>query len=74
MNKMNEIIIKKALNNYSFKLELTDDPLPATKGIKAFKNIADSFSGGFTFNLGMAFIPASLIVFFIRERATESKL
>eukprot|EP01017_Pseudomicrothorax_dubius_P046657 TRINITY_DN8255_c0_g2_i3.p1 TRINITY_DN8255_c0_g2~~TRINITY_DN8255_c0_g2_i3.p1 ORF type:complete len:1028 (+),score=239.16 TRINITY_DN8255_c0_g2_i3:182-3265(+) len=72
-NQINSAILKRSLNNPSAKIELTISPFPLTSQIKKISSSVDGVVATFVFGLSMAFIPASLISFIVKEREQNIK-
>lgn len=73
INRMNEAILKYATGNNQISLVAVNEPMPLTRTSKSIENTADGFIGAIIFVIALAFIPASLIVYIIKERQYNVK-
>jgi len=73
MNMINQAIIRYASNNYNLKISTTIDPFPKTTGSAALENAVNSVNLAYIFAIGMAFIPAGIATFIVKERETNVK-
>lgn len=76
------LVASSVFNDAIFKLETGNDdayiktflePMPNTIGLKEIDNTADSINIAIIFSLAFAFIPTSIILFFIKERTSGAK-
>lgn len=76
------IVASSSFNDALFKIETGSDdayiktnlePMTNTIGIKRIDNTADSINIAIMFSLAFAFIPTSIILFFIKERNSGAK-
>ena len=56
------------MNDNRMLISMTLRPWPQTVSNKEVEKTADGIIGAFIFSIAMAFIPASLIVYTVRER------
>lgn len=68
MNQMNQAIIRRASKNSNVKISVTNAPFPMTKKIKGMSNTPSGFQVAFFYVVGLAFIPASIITFIVKEK------
>lgn len=73
MAMTNKALIRYSLQDASFSINSTCAPLPQTQSTLSIENTADAFLAAIMFSLGVSFIPASLIVYIIKERETNVK-
>ena len=73
ISKMNLAAIRNATNNSNLKISHFNSPFPLTELNKQFENTSDAFVFSFIFAIGLAFIPASMIVFIIKEKSGNIK-
>ncbi|CAD8172616.1 unnamed protein product [Paramecium pentaurelia] len=72
-NQMNQAILRKATNNNNYQIKVTNSPLRKTyEELNGSKAIA-GFLSALVFSMGMAFIPASLISYIVKEREINVK-
>lgn len=55
------------------QIQVTNAPFRYTKQIKEFDSLADGLIATFIFSIGLAFIPASIITFIVKEREDNVK-
>lgn len=73
LNNINQALIRAKTNEKNFEIIVKNEPFPQTmKEAEAKKNISAIFAV-FVFSIGMALIPASLIVFIVKERQYNIK-
>ena len=65
--------IRELANNNNINIEYDNWPLPLTYVVKNLENTADGFAATFIFTIGMSFIPASMIVFIMKEKSLNVK-
>ncbi|CAK63379.1 unnamed protein product (macronuclear) [Paramecium tetraurelia] len=72
-NQMNQAILRKATNNNNYEIRVTNSPLRKTYDeLNESKAIA-GFLSALVFSMGMAFIPASIISYIVKEREINIK-
>lgn len=69
---MNQALIRN-LTGKNISIRLIDDPFPLTKKFASLSSTANGFIAIFVFAVAMAFIPASLIVYIVKEKETNVK-
>jgi ATP-binding cassette subfamily A (ABC1) protein 3 len=69
----NDALFKIYTNNDSAYIKTNLQPMSNTIGIKRIDNTADSINISILFSLAFAFIPTSIILFFINERVSGAK-
>ncbi len=72
MNQMNQAIIRYATNR-PIIVNCINYPFPLTYRIKSLSGTATGFIASFIFSIAFAFIPASLVVFIVKERQQNIK-
>jgi ATP-binding cassette subfamily A (ABC1) protein 3 len=72
-NTMNDALFKNLTGDDQAYIKTTLEPMSNTIGIKRIDNTADSINIAIMFSLAFAFIPTSIILFFIKERQSGSK-
>ena len=72
-NNINQAILKKYTNNKNSYLKGKLKPMSNTKSIKNIEGIADGFVAALLLAVAFTFIPASMIVFIIKEREFNAK-
>lgn len=70
---MNQALIRKITKKKDFKINVINRPLRLTLKTYAIEGTADSIIGGFIFSIALAFIPASIITFSVKEREDQIK-
>ena len=73
MNQMNQAIIRFASSKQQLDINCINYPFPLTSRIKSVSGTANGFIAVFIFSIAFAFIPASLIVFIVKERNQSIK-
>ena len=66
-------MFKISTNNDDAYIKTNLMPMSNTLGIKRIDNTADSINIAIMFSLAFAFIPTSIILFFIKERVSGAK-
>jgi hypothetical protein len=69
----NDALFKIYTNNDSAYIKTNLHPMSNTIGVKGIENTADSLDISILFSLAFAFIPTSIILFFINERVSGAK-
>ena len=69
----NDALFKIATGNDEAYIKTNLQPMSNTLGIKRIDNTADSINIAIMFSLAFAFIPTSIILFFIKERESGAK-
>ena len=69
----NDALFKISTNNDDAYIKTNLMPMSNTLGIKRIDNTADSINIAIMFSLAFAFIPTSIILFFIKERVSGAK-
>ena len=73
INVLNEALLRSRSQNNALTIKVWNQPFPQTmQEVNAKKNISAIFSV-FIFSIGMALIPASLIVYIVKERQYNIK-
>lgn len=72
-NVFNDAILKLETGSDDAYIKTFLEPMPNTLGIKRIDNTADSINIAIIFSLAFAFIPTSIILFFIKERTSGAK-
>ena len=72
MNQMNQAIVRSATGR-DVTIKCYNFPFPLTKQMKAFSGTANGFIASFIFSIALSFIPASLIVFIVKEKQQSIK-
>ncbi len=67
MNTMNQALISRVVNA-KVSIRIYNSPLPQTKQTEKISASALGFIASFIFSIAMAFVPASLVVFLVKER------
>lgn len=67
MNTMNQALISRVVNS-RVDIRVYNSPLPQTKQFEKLAATSLGFIASFIFSIAMAFIPASLVVFLVKER------
>ena len=67
MNTMNQALISRVVNS-RVDIRVFNSPLPQTKQFERFDASILGFIATFIFSIAMAFIPASLVAFLVKER------
>ena len=73
VNQMNQMIMRKMLNFSNFSLKISNYPLAFCENDKETEFIEYQFFTAILFTLAFAFIPSSLVVFFVKERQYKMK-
>ncbi|EAS01530.2 ABC transporter family protein (macronuclear) [Tetrahymena thermophila SB210] len=73
INQMNNAILRLATNNPSKNIKITFNPFPLPYQVKGFENTANGIIASFIFSIAYALIPASLIIFTVKEREENIK-
>ena len=71
INSMNQAIIKSV--NSAVEINVINRPLRFTEKFKGLEGATDGIIGGFIFSIALAFIPASIITFSVKEREDQVK-
>ena len=61
------------MNKPNFSIKVTVNPWKQTFLSKQFEATAGGITGSFIFSIGLAFIPASLISYIVKEKSTNVK-
>ena len=70
---MNQAIMRRMVNSNDLKIGVTVSPLKNTEQVKNLEGTADGIVAAFIFSIALSFIPASLIVFSVKEREDQVK-
>ena len=73
INQINEGILRLLKNNNKANLKTRFKPFPHTQGVKTLEGTIDGFIATLLLSIAFSFIPASIIVFIIKERENNSK-
>lgn len=73
LNAMNNAILKTATQDTTREIKVTIRPLVRTSEEMAGENIVSGFLAALVFSIGMAFIPASVISYIVKEREINIK-
>jgi len=73
MRSMNEAVIRKAVSKPSLTITVTNQPWPPTYSALQFNSAISGFISSMIFTIAMSFIPASNIVFLVKERTEKIK-
>lgn len=65
---MNQALVRAATADNDFYINVINRPLRLTKKTYSIEGTADAIIGGFIFSIALAFIPASIITFTVKER------
>ena len=71
VNSMNQAILRSV--NSGAEINVINYPLKYTEKTKSLEGTADAIIGGFIFSIALAFIPASIITFSVKEREDQVK-
>ena len=72
-NQINQDIIRFATNNPKFQLSVRNDPMPLTFQQGQTQSTVAGFLSSSILSVAIAFIPASIIVFIVKEAMIKSK-
>ena len=72
-NVFNNALLKQKTGNQDAYIKTSLFPMKPTVGINRIENTADSINVAIMFSLAFAFIPTSIILFFIKERQNNAK-
>ncbi|KRW99021.1 P-loop containing nucleoside triphosphate hydrolase [Pseudocohnilembus persalinus] len=72
-NSINQAIIRYATQNDDILINVYNDPLPITQQYKRVSQITNGIITAYIFSMALAFIPASLITFTVKEREDQVK-
>lgn len=70
---MNQALVRSATSDNDFEINVINRPLRLTKKTYSIEGTADAIIGGFVFSIALAFIPASIITFTVKEREDHIK-
>ena len=73
INQMDQMIMRTVLNDPSFKLQIRNYPLGYSETDKENEFLEYQFFTAILVTLAFAFIPGSLVVFFVKERQYKMK-
>lgn len=73
MNLMNRAIIRYATGNSNFVLNCYDNPMPLTFNQASAQQTTSGILASMVFSLALGFIPASIVVFIVKEREQKIK-
>jgi ATP-binding cassette, subfamily A (ABC1), member 3 len=68
VNQMNQAIVRKGAANSDLQINVINRPLRLTTKGKTIEGTTDAIIGGFIFSIALAFIPASIVTFTVKER------
>lgn len=69
---MNQAIIRN-LTQKPITIKIIDSPFPLTKKLASLSDTANGFIAIFVFSVAMSFVPASLIVYIVKEKESKVK-
>lgn len=72
-NTFNNALLKQQTGDENAYIKASLFPMKPTLGVKRIENTADSINVAILFSLAFAFIPTSIILFFIKERESNAK-
>ena len=73
INSMNNALLRYYSGDDSAYIKMNLDPMPLTSNVRHFEDTVDGFISVMLIGLAFSFIPASLIVFIIKERELNAK-
>lgn len=73
MNSVNQAILRQASGNANLKLTVINHAFPPTLASSIVESFVDGFGSTIIFAMAMSFIPASNIVFLVKERNEKMK-
>lgn len=73
LNALNTYLLREKSGDKNAKITVLNKALPYPPSVSEIENTADGFIGASIFSIGMAFIPASIISYIVKEREINIK-
>ncbi len=73
LNAVNQAIFRSVLSNDNFSLKVINSPMPLTYALLQGQQTTSGILASMVFTLAIGFIPASIIVFIVKERESKIK-